>query len=361
MNKELLQEHIKNFLSKLKNEPEKLKTEQEERNQRILYYQSWTKDKILKMSPDDLLEYLSKLWAMLIWGNKQYAVDKMILDNELDHLRKELAELLWGAENIEKRWDRGRKTIKGMGPAMLSELLCHVHPDDHILWNRRAFVGFNYLDINNLPRYNYQLTGKKYKELSIIAKDIAIEMKKAGAKDYTLLAVDYFIWEELQVEDNLTQIHKKSKDEKPVEKLTNEESKFIHNDVRDAISEIGDWLGFKSHIEKKVADGSVVDAVWEATIGNMGRVMYVFEVQTKGSIDSLILNLLKARNNPAVQGVVAVSDAKQLEKIKKHAAGVPGLGEILKVWDYNEVLKAHESLEFVNSTINKLNLVPEGF
>ena len=33
-------------------------------------------------------------------------------------------------------------------------------------------------------------------------------------------------------------------------------------------------------------------------------------------MDSLILNLLKSLNNPAVQGVVAVSDKVQLERIK---------------------------------------------
>ena len=54
-------------------------------------------------------------------------------------------------------------------------------------------------------------------------------------------------------------------------------------------------------------------------VGNMGRILYVFEVQTKGSIDSLLINLFKALNNPAVQGVVAVSDREQLEKIKKHS------------------------------------------
>lgn len=93
---------------------------------------------------------------------------------------------------------------------------------------------------------------------------------------------------------------------------------FIHNEVRDKIAEIGTWLGFNSKIERKVAEGSKVDAIWEATIGNMGRVVYVFEVQTKGSIDSLIVNLLKSLNNPAVQGIVAVSDSKQLNKIKAH-------------------------------------------
>ena len=60
------------------------------------------------------------------------------------------------------------------------------------------------------------------------------------------------------------------------------------------------------------------------------RVIYVFEVQTKGSVDSLILNLLKSLNNPAVQGVVAVSDKEQLERIKKHAADVKDLRDKLK-------------------------------
>jgi hypothetical protein len=92
----------------------------------------------------------------------------------------------------------------------------------------------------------------------------------------------------------------------------------------------------------------------------MGRVLYVYEVQTKGSIDSLILNLLKAKNNPAVQGAVAVSDKEQIEKIKKHSATIKGL-EDLKYWDYEEVIQVHESLEFVNASINQLKLVPDGF
>lgn len=360
MNKQLLHKHIKSFLNNLERQPEKLKSDHLERIERIHYYQSWTKEKILKMSEEDLLEYLSKLWAMLIWGNKQYVVTKMITDNGFNQLREELSELIWGKEDIENRWDRARNNLKGFGPAIQSELLCHVYPDKFLLWNRRAYVGLNYLGVSGLPKYNYQLTGVKYKELSKIGAEIAQEMKALGALDTTLLSVDFFIWEELQVEENLSQIHKKNKEDKPVENLSKEESKFVHNEVRDAIRDIGLWLGFNAKIEQKVADGSVVDAVWESTIGNMGRVLYVYEVQTKGSIDSLILNLLKAKNNPAVQGVVAVSDKVQIEKIRKHAADVPGLSNI-KFWDYEEVLQVHESLEFVNTTINKLKLVPDGF
>lgn len=62
-----------------------------------------------------------------------------------------------------------------------------------------------------------------------------------------------------------------------------------------------------------------------------------------------------------MQGVVAVFDAGQLKKIKKHAAGVRGFSEKLKYWDYTEVLTVHEALEMVNETINSLGLVPAGF
>lgn len=365
INKDLLRKHITSFLKKFSKEPERLKTDKSERDQRILYYQSWTKERILAMNEDDILEYISKLWAMLIWGNKQYVVDKMIADNGFMRFKTELAELIWGGAPIEARWDRAKKQIKHMGPAMYSELLCHVHPEEFVIWNRRAYAGYNYLDVPNLPKYNYQLTGKKYKELSSVAKTIAAEMSALGAPDSTLLAVDYFIWEELQVEDNLSKIYttKTTKEEKlPDElgELPEEKEQFIHDEIRDAIMQIGAMLGFKSYTEKKVADGSKVDAVWEVTIGNMGRAIYVFEVQTKGNIDSLMMNLLKSKHNPAVQGVVAVSDAKQLERIKKHSANVRGL-EDLKFWDYQEVIKVFESLEFVNQSINKLKLVPDGF
>ena len=175
--------------------------------------------------------------------------------------------------------------------------------------------------------------------------------------------MDYFIWDELQVEDNLSQIHSKTKNipDTTIDVEDNETSKFIHNEVRDKLADIGRWLGFETHTEIKVADGSKVDTIWESTIGNMGRVIYVFEVQTKGSIDSLILNLLKSMNNPAVQGVVAVSDSTQLDKIKKHAENVGDLSKKLRYWDYAEVLQNHEALAAVNESINRLGLVPQGF
>ncbi len=362
MKKDLLKRRVKDFVEKTKKNKERFNEDYKERQDLITYYKSFHRKKIINMTEEDIYKYLSRLWAMLLWGNKHYVIDKIIEDNGLVNFKNHLANLIWGNDDIEKRWDDFRSNIKGMGPATISEILCKSHPNDYMIWNRRAYVGLNFLGVNNLPRYDYQITGKRYKHLCEVCSDIAQELKTQGFPDDTLLAVDYFIWDELQVEDNLSQIHAtKPKKGKDIEIETSEDLKFIHNDIRDKLRDIGQWLGFNARIEQKVAEGSKVDTIWEATIGNMGRVIYVFEVQTKGSIDSLIVNLLKSLNNPAVQGVVAVSDKEQLEKIRKHSKDVKDLRDKLKIWDYEEILKIHESLEYVNVNINELGLVPQGF
>lgn len=92
----------------------------------------------------------------------------------------------------------------------------------------------------------------------------------------------------------------------------------------------------------------------------MGKIMYVFEVQTKGGIDSMLLNLQKANNNKGVQAIVSVSDEKQLQKIKNGSEEISTLKD-LKLWDYRDVLNVYESLNIAMTSINKLGLVPESF
>jgi hypothetical protein len=363
MNRAVLRKHIESYKARANKDPKTFALELEERQERKTFYSSWTSARLSTMTAEEFLLFLAKLWAMRIWGNKEYVADKIIQDNGLEHLREALQRLLWGAEPVDSRWNWFRSSVKGMGPAMISELLCHVHPKECMLWNRRAYVAFRYLEIEDLPRYDYQLTGHRYEALSGHARSIARELENSGFANTDLLTVDYFLWQELQVEENLSKMHAKKGEPSQTSHLP-EDSKaneFLHNDVRDKLADIGRWLGFTSSIEVTVAAGSKVDTIWEATIGNLGRVIYVFEVQTKGSIDSLIINLLKSLNNPAVQSVVAVSDGPQIQKIQSHASAVLGLQGKLKFWNYEEVLQVHESLSAVNERINKLGLVPEPF
>lgn len=174
-----------------------------------------------------------------------------------------------------------------------------------------------------------------------------------------LLAVDYFMWDEI-----LPLAEKKS----PVSPATPEvkkpvtvkDSKSLHDEIKEKLVAIGELLGFDSRSEVKIATGAVVDAVWEAKIGNMGKAIYVFEVQSKGSIDSLILNLKKAQSNAAVQAVVAVADEEQLAKIIQESAGVID-EKSLRTWDCEDVLAVYDALVRAHESINKLALVPESF
>ena len=359
MNKKLLIKHLEEFK---KNDNDNALIEREEIS---LKYAQYTKEKINNMTEQDLFEYLAPLWAMLIWGNKQYYINQIITDNGLDNIKQNLINLLWSKEDIEKRWDSFKENIKGLGPAMMSELLCRTHPHKYLIWNRRALVALNYLEIKNLPVYNYQMTGEKYKELCNVAISISDEMKKMNFSDYSLLAVDYFFWDQLQVEDNLNAMSLKESKEIPNNKKTDKENNTdirtsIHNEIRDKIAEIGIFLGFTTKTEEVIGAGARIDTLWQISVGNMGRIIYAFEVQTKGSIDSLCMNLLKAKNNPSVQAIIAVSDKEQIEKIKKEAKNVPGL-ENIKYWDYESVLDVHRNLEKANETINALALVPKDF
>ena len=359
MNTQKLHLAIAEFTRKKKSNAAYYKENWAERKERKDYYQSFTKDKLIAMTEEEFLEYISKLWSMLIWGNKKYIVDKLIADNGVDALKKQLAELLYGTNSIENRWDAFLKSIKGMGPATISELLTYANPQEYVIFNKTTILCYGYLDIPDMPKYNYQYTGKKYSEVCSIAKEIAKELKKAGADDCDLLAVDYFMW------DEILPIAEKKTSEIPVttevkKTVTNKDSRSLHDEIKEKLVAIGELLGFDSRSEVKITTGAVVDAVWEAKIGNMGKAIYVFEVQSKGSIDSLILNLRKAQSNAAVQAVVAVADEEQLAKIIRESAGVID-EKSLRTWDSEDVLAVYDSLVRAHESINKLALVPESF
>ena len=355
MNAQILKQYLTTFKKWFKANKVQAAIEQEEREDIAAHIQSYNKEKLLNMSEEELFNYIAPLWAMAMWGNKHYQVNNIIETNGMKLLQEQFANLMYGNFSIEKRWDEFRSKIKGVGPAIMSELLCKTYPNEFLIWNKKTYNGFRLLQVPELPHCEARLNGKTYAYLSAKGRDmVAFAKENEYHEVFDMLTLNTFIWQELQINSDI--------ETKVPEELIPQNTKdatFIHNDIRDKLADIGHLLGFNSEIEKKIADGAIVDTTWEVTIGNMGRVIYVFEVQTSGSVDSLILNLMKAKNNKAVQGIVAVTDQKQIEKIKKEIATLPIKGEV-KFWDYTEVLKVHESLQYVNETINNLGLVPIG-
>lgn len=357
MNEQVYKSAISRYIKWAKGNQEQVAKDIQERKEMSEHIQAYDKKKLSEIDAAGLIDLLSSLWTMGMWGNKQNHIESIIASNGLETLQKQFTNLLYGDASIETRWDEFRSKVKGIGPAVMSELLNKMYPEKYILWNNKAKTSFLKLEIPKTPKYYASLDGKMYAYLSDTGRKLIDKAKDLKSEEITdLLSFDYFIWQELQddipAEDNTVQ-------EEP--KTTKKQSKFIHNDVRDRIMDIGTFLGFKASTEEKVADGAVVDAVWEASIGNMGRVIYVFQVQTSGSIDSLILNLMKAKSNKAVQGIIAVSDIEQIEKIKKEVTSLPQIKDAIKYWDYRDVLNVYDQLSSAFESINKLELVPEGF
>lgn len=360
MNNSKLQSAISSFVKNKKSNAAYYDENWTERKERKSFYQEFTKDKLLAMTEDQFSEYISKLWSMLMWGNKSYVIKCLLEDNEFEILKKELADLLYGSSTIENRWDHFVKSIKGIGPATMSELLTYVNPQEYVIFNKTTVLCLSYLDVPGMPKYNYQCTGAKYAEICAKAKEISKAMAEAGADDVDLLAVDYFLWDEVLpfAEKKVPEIAGENKE--PAKPITKKESKSLHDEIKEKLVSIGELLGFESRAEVRIATGAVVDAVWEAKIGNMGKAIYVFEVQSSGSIDSLILNLKKAQSNAAVQAVVAVSDEAQLDKIIKESKGVID-EKSLRTWESDDVLAVYDSLVRAHESINKLALVPDSF
>lgn len=352
MNYELLNEKLNEYLRKIESANGEIEIQDLiEREEREKFYCSYTKERILSMDENDLYEYLSKLWAMIIWGNKQYIIDKYIEDNGFENLKNMLVYLLYGEDKVEIRWDKFKDEIKGFGPAMMSELLCYIYPNDCMIWNTTTKNAYEVLGIKNVPNHNYQLTGKKYLEMTEYSKEINKLILTKTKKNYNLLFVDYFFWDSLRLEKNKKEDESVKEDKISTEKVKNS----LHTELKEKVKDIGLWLGFDASNEVKIGTGAIVDTVWDFSINNIGKVTYVFEVQTGGSIDSLIMNLLKASKYKNVQGIIAVSDERQLEIIKKEAEDIFRDSNLkIQYWNQNEVMDIYDKLQSVNESVNKI-------
>lgn len=161
MNKDKLKSAIAAFIKNQKANSAYYNDNWTERKERKAYYQSFTKDKLLAMTEEGFLEYVSKLWSMLMWGNKTYVVNCIIKDNGFKKVKESIADLLYGSASIEKRWDIFTKTIKGIGPATMSELLCYINPDDYSIFNKTTILGYSYLDIPDMPKVQLSVYRKE--------------------------------------------------------------------------------------------------------------------------------------------------------------------------------------------------------
>lgn len=323
------------------------------RQERLALFASLTRDSILQMDEADILAIITQLWATQFWKNQQYILDKIISSNGLEKLRIALADLLCGLSSVPDRYDRFLESIKHLGPASVTEMLASKVPDQCAIWNDKARKALTILGFeNDLNLTKYRITGTELAQFNDVSRTIANELAAAGLPKPDLFGVDYFLYEVTQAAPSPIVTPPKPEEDK----------QFDHDEIGEHLRDIGIWLGFQADTRQKVSHGAEVDVLWRAQIGNLGVVTYVFEVQKSGSIDSLILNLQRARANPTVQKVVAVSDGHQLERIRKETMGLPAeFRNALALMSVGDVETIYANLSKAMSIIEQLQLVNDLF
>ncbi|MBI2126292.1 MAG: EVE domain-containing protein [Thaumarchaeota archaeon] len=150
--------------------------------------------------------------------------------------------------------------------------------------------------------------------------------------------------------DSMTKLEEKEEPEAPE-----------HDEIVAKLVRIGQSMGFEASTDREdtyIAKGAIVDAVWTAKVANLGKIKYVFEVQKGGSIDSLLLNLLKAKNDPAVRRLVAVSEKKQIESIIRESSELPeDFRKLFVTIDFNEIEHISQLFDNLNQFNQKMGFL----
>ncbi len=225
-----------------------------DRKKRTKYYQKiFSKKNIDNLSEEDFGEAVKQLWASLIWGNKEYLVNKILGDNGIQKIRKSMKMLLYGNEPIKERFDLFSKNIKGLGTSSVTEILSFVHPTKYGIWNdkpKNVLPLLGMTDILPARVFKYQLTGKDYALCNETLRQIGSELKMLGFKDIDLLDVDIFMWFLF-----LEIVKKEPKDEPPGEIDTPPTKKIFdidpekvsHWDAMAILIELGNMLGYVTY------------------------------------------------------------------------------------------------------------------
>lgn len=357
-------EKIRNYLQVYLDylDSEEYSEDQKKRSKREkIYKEILGEQKIYEMTELEFGQVISSLWATQMWGNKSYLVDGFLDDNDLDDLKLEFAKLLWGKEKLAVRYETFKASTKGFGTAIITEILAFIFPEESGIWNNQARKALTYLGFKEEISFlgKSQLKKDEFSEFNEALISVRDQLAKLGIDKLDLLDMNYFLFEVASHPG----VAEESESE-AAEDLVDGEGidDFEHDDAIDKLVAIGVWLGFDAEKEKQIAKGARVDTIWQAKIANLGVVTYVFEVQRRGSVDSLILNLQKAQNNPSVQRLVIVALSDDIQKIKEEILTLPeGFRKSVSYLEVSELYRASKLLSEFSGIIERLDLVQSEF
>lgn len=309
---------------------------------------------IAQLDESGLERIMGSLWSNLMWPNIGVKMKMIFAENKMDTIRESLKDLLYGNAPMAERYDRFRDNVSQIGTSSITEILGSFDPREYMIWNERVKSGLRILGLaQDFPKramkYS-QISGADYENCIVQLKEVLKSLQQNGKPEADFLDVHFFL-------AHVATEHSESEIKNHSESGPEEVSEWNHDEVVEMIASIGSNLGFEVDRKKKVARGAVVDVYWSAKVGNLGQVAYAFEVQKSGSVDSLILNLQRARNDPKVQRIVVVSDQPGLQNIRNEVLDLEGdFKRYLAYLDVRSLTKVSEMLTDVNEILKDLRL-----
>jgi hypothetical protein len=249
---------IKNYIEQFRNwlkEDEKAKRWREDRERRIKWYkEKLSLEKIDSLTENDFSEMIKKLWASDVWKNKDYKVRSLIKDNGFEKIKQGLKKLLYGKEEIEKRWDEFKKSIKGLGPSSMSEILAFFNPEEYPLINQKTY--------KVLPRLGISIdivrNGKEYKKAKEKVEKVKVALIENGFENVNFVFTDLFIAFLFYEVFDLAYVGRKGEilppkiKEKPKKEIKFEPIRISSHETAEAILlSLGNLLGFDTYTPDK--------------------------------------------------------------------------------------------------------------
>jgi len=341
---QLLRANMASFNKFLKDEGVQWSKERENKDQFFTAYFSYKS--ITQLDEGVLRDLIHILWAFNAWTNKDYLLEEM-LKSGIKNIRGAFRFLLFSDKSINERFDHVRKNVRMMGPTGISEMLIHHDHNSYPIYSSRVKTSLISLGIPQdiVPKYN-QISGKQYQAFCEVAKEALKQISQEFSEINDFFSLDYllFYMSALSI----------PKQGKPI--ITND---FDHDLVIEQVIKLGDGLGFDVKKEFTVTKGCRLDAIWKSRIANLGTITYAFEVHRKGSRDSAILNLQRAKRDPSIQKVIIVSSDDELERFKEE---IKSLDENFRnsvgyfnVDDLQTALEHLESMKDILKTLGLLN------
>jgi hypothetical protein len=121
------------------------------------------------LTEPDFRKIIASLWAYVGWTNKDYVADRVLTYKDIKELRSELKELLYGKDPFPQRYDHFSRSVRGLGPSGLTEILAFFNPQEYGIWNEKSRKALEILGLSNeLPTRKYKITGQEYEKVDFL-------------------------------------------------------------------------------------------------------------------------------------------------------------------------------------------------